>query len=187
MFKHDAHGRLVFFPMGILGVGYIVTSPEDEARLRLFENRSWMWLLLAFTIAWLASKLFFGWGIKSWSYMAWSILAVLGVGSHFIERAYIKRMFRHLPVADERLTYIEARKIQLESAPTWARRLLSFARVFCGLIFGLAIIRFAQVGLPKEGAVQILLGFVLFGFLCFEPLYLQMHARRRKTIKPDTP
>lgn len=48
----DSDGRLVFFPCGSIGKGYVINSKEQETKVRQFMSGQWIILFLFLVLVW---------------------------------------------------------------------------------------------------------------------------------------
>lgn len=48
----DSAGRIVFFPCGNIGKGYVITTKQKERNVRRFMSAQWIFLILLFILFW---------------------------------------------------------------------------------------------------------------------------------------
>jgi hypothetical protein len=118
LFKRDEAGRVVMYPNGALGGGYVVPDAETERRMR----RTLMWAVIGaglfggFGITILSA--FFG-QVYEWTLAPWLIAIAALAAFNFAYRAMAKRLARGMTPAAERLGTVEALKRQAEAMPRW--------------------------------------------------------------------
>jgi hypothetical protein len=120
-FKNDAQGRLLFYPWGILGKGYVLPDESKKQQIRRFVRLSY----IVFWPAIIGTIIFIGW------VFSFVVLFLLFLW-YFFE---ISRFLKGLPVASERLGLSESYTNSAKShnmATLWIMLIFSVLFVLSG-------------------------------------------------------
>ena len=121
LFKKSESGATLFYPYGIIGKGYAVSSASEHSRIRSALKVYYVVTFLAMVIS-----IYF----LNWFYAAGC--AILGIGGYLVWSATVTR---RLVVSAERLRYSESLAQSLPYYSTWVLvvlSLLSFIFVLMG-------------------------------------------------------
>ncbi len=122
-FQKARDGRMLFYPWGALGRGYVVASPKDEERLR-----RWIKVYIGAMLA-----LLMGAGMSS-QYVAGAVIAVVALIFYYVWARYY--LTRGLPPADEKMRLREAMIAQAMSyswATLWSLELIALVLAGMGV------------------------------------------------------
>ena len=156
LFKTTASGQRAFFPFGVLGRGRVLPDEQTERAIRRITK----WL---YGLSWILLALF---AVK---HQDWLVLFGSVWGMLAIYYAIIYAKIRGLPLADERMGWIEAYR---RSARGMGKRTCWVICLVCTVLAGLAALAAATMDagwsetLPMVAfAGLVLAGAIFFGWL----------------------
>ena len=125
LFKKSESGELLFYPWGIIGKGYVVSSASEQSRIRSALKVYYVVMFVAMGI----SIYFFDWLYAGGC-------AILGIGGYSVWSATVTR---RLVVSKEKLRYSESLAQGLPYYSTWVLVLLSLVSFIFVLMGGFVI------------------------------------------------
>lgn len=166
LFKRGDDGRMMVFPNGAAGRGYIVPDAAMEQRMR--RILMW-WIIGAGAAGGIGSQVLgsmFGqpdrWTAATWA-LALAALALFALGY----RAVMARLVRGLEPAPERLALIEALAKQAQAMPRW----YLWALAICGPLMVLGSVIWAVAGASMASHLLGLVGTTLFATVTLQAIH----------------
>jgi hypothetical protein len=177
LFKRDADGRIVMFPNGVMGRGYLVPDAATENKMRRALTRLQIGSGLLGGIGMGIMMVLFG-HVKTWTPMAWAMafawLVVVVTG----QRIAVKRLTRAMSPTSQRLRVVESLKTQAQAMPRW---LLGFNVVIAALmIVGSA---FMLVGASMVKSALSLGVIFLFVVVIVQAMYGLTHRAQTSAMR----
>jgi hypothetical protein len=161
-FKRGTDGRIIYFPWGLFGRGYLLESDQQYAKLR----RRMMLGMVVY--GFLATAAWVGYGPAVGMAAAALMCAVSVVG--------LSRFTRRLEPSDERVSILESWRNQAESSR--AATLWIFEIV--GVLFILAAVGIFRNAQDWQGWLTGAAAFVFFGFCTAASTYMIIVKRRSR-------
>jgi hypothetical protein len=158
LFKRDDAGRMIVYPSGAMGRGYIVPDAETEQRMR----RKLMWAILATGASggiFMAIMMPIYGQVYEWTATQWIIAATFLVASHFVYRAAISRLAAGLTPIAERMGMVEGLKRQAEAMPRWYLWIMGIVAP----IYIIGCIAWMIVSPSVTSVLVVLVAIILFG------------------------
>ena len=159
-FKRAADGRMIYFPWGLFGRGYVLESDEQYAKLR---RRMILWLVV---YVFLATSAWAGYGPAVGMAVASFMVAAAAV--------WLLRYTRRLEPSDERVSILESWRHQAESSRITTLWILEIA----GLLLVLAAVKILVVAQDWRGWLTGGGALVFFGFCTAASTYMIIVKRR---------
>lgn len=161
-FKKDSQNNTVFYPMGVLGKGYILPDAAREAQIRGFLKKYYALIFVFVLVGILVRPLFL-----------WSIAGLLGLCIWFF---WIKqRLLKDCTISTDKLAAKEAYGNAAKGMPLWL--LWLFAAVSA-----LAVLMGVMLLINGKALLGIFF-IVLFGACTFAYGYM-IRAKKRQQILP---
>jgi hypothetical protein len=141
-FKKDSNGRTVYFPFGIFGMGYIVSSENEKHKIEYFIKR----------ILFISFSLIIGIGVGAGWIFSFLLLPIIAIWHYFA----IKRITNTLELSNEKLIYGESLK---QASIDYSFEKLWFLFILCDLVVLFCII---QIFFNSEAILICVLGIFTF-------------------------
>jgi hypothetical protein len=152
LFKKSESAETLFYPWGMFGKGYVVSSESEQSRIRSILKAYYVVMFLAMVIC-----IYF----LNWFYAAGC--AILGIGGYSVWSATVTR---RLVASEERLRFSESLAQSLPYYSTWVLVVLSLFSFIFVLMFGLILYIdpsewvMGSIGLVFFGVATVMLVFM---------------------------